>query len=516
MGLIYYFLNDYEKSEMYYIKSLEIDDSNFIVWDSLGVTLTELKNLFEAEKSIKRSLLLNKKWYLSHYNLANILDLSGNNEEAIIEYNTAIALNSLHRDSYFKLGVLYQKQKKYNKAMEIYEKSILLDDTYYPNYVNLAFCYVEQQNYIEASNLLKKVLQNNSLSDEIKAILFYNLGTVEQKMLKFDASIDTLKTSITHKKDFFLARWNLSLSLLTLGKLKEAWPQYEFRFKSGEVLKRTSSKPYYNGESLKDYKLLIWAEQGLGDSFQFGTCLLDLEKYSDHIIFECDPRLVDMFQRRFSKIVVRPFSNLDDFDFQIGLGSLPKYFRNTIESFPKKLHYITPKKDLIKYWKKKLDLIEGRKIGFCWRSSYTNSDREQFYSKIQDWKDIMSTPHTKWIVLQYDNCDIELEEIKQHSGIEIIKFDIDLENDLENTLALMSNLDMVISVSTTISEMSGSINIPTWRIDRKNNWFNHNQKIKPWYPSSRVIEYIDTPSDALKIAEQDLKELLNGPPIMDI
>ena len=51
---------------------------------------------------------------------------------------------------------------------------------------------------------------------------------------------------------------------------------------------------------------------------------------------------------------------------------------------------------------------------------------------------------------------------------------------------------------------------------RKNNWFNHNQKIKPWYPSSRVIEYIDTPSDALKIAEQDLKELLNGPPIMDI
>ena len=120
-------------------------------------------------------------------------------------------------------------------------------------------------------------------------------------------------------------------------------------------------------------------------------------------------------------------------------------------------------------------------VGICWRSGYLNPERNVEYTKLTEWAGILTLSDIQFINLQYDECEEELVEAEALFDIKIMRWpELDLKNDFESTMALMSNLDLVVTVGTAVSPMAASIGIPVYLMAGK-GWPNLGTDYYPWF-----------------------------------
>ena len=120
-------------------------------------------------------------------------------------------------------------------------------------------------------------------------------------------------------------------------------------------------------------------------------------------------------------------------------------------------------------------------VGISWRSGNLVTTRNIHYSPISEWEAILKAPNIQFINLQYGDCFQELENVKSHFNVEVLNFnEVDLKNDLESVAAIISNLDLVISVSTFTSPFTQALGIPLKLINHR-NWSMLGKDEWPWY-----------------------------------
>jgi len=282
---------------------------------------------------------------------------------------------------------------------------------------------------------------------------------------------------------------------LYLGEISKGWDYYEYG--NGALLpvtalrsRRKFTQPQWNGEKLVDKTLLIWREQGLGDEIEFATCLTDVCEAGVKVLLECDPRLVNIYKRTFPTFHVRAESVRDDFypsygDFDVhcSVGSLPKLFRRDLTKFNRSITPLSILNENVMTFQNRLAGYKNKKlIGICWRSGVFSISRNLNYTALVDWRELLSCNDFQFVNLQYGECESELLEIEQLLGIKILRWqDLDLKNDLENVLALIKNLDAVVTVGTAVSSLAASCNVPTFVL-LKQSWLMLGQLNNyPWY-----------------------------------
>lgn len=221
-------------------------------------------------------------------------------------------------------------------------------------------------------------------------------------------------------------KYYLSYSYLFIGQLEKGWSLYDYGFSgllpTGSIRSpRKFNQPKWNGEDITGQKLLIWREQGLGDEILFSTCLFDVETLGLDVILECEPRLIEAYRRTFPNWQVRPelvgadkYSLKNDFDMQCPLGSLPGLFRNHIDNFNNRISlfsaspYLKEKfSELLKSYKNKI------LVGISWRGGLLTALRNDSYTSILDWEQILKLPNCKFVNLQYGDCENELLEAEK-------------------------------------------------------------------------------------------------------
>ena len=280
-------------------------------------------------------------------------------------------------------------------------------------------------------------------------------------------------------------RYNASCALLRTGKIKEGLEAYEWRKKTEKFLstKRDFFQPYWDGKkSLKDKRILIWCEQGIGETIRWSSCLPLLSSKAEKCILECQSKLVPLLKRSFPNIEVRPENrSLDlkrnDFDFHLPMGALYKCFLNDIIHKAKPDSYLIPDPDRVIFWRKRLaSLGRGPYVGITWKSSLVNFLRNKNYSSISEWAPILNTPDITFINLQYKNFEDDLVKAKNEFGVEIHNFkDLDQYDNIDDTSALYAALDMVISHNHSPHLISSAVGTATklanWRQNSHNNNF---------------------------------------------
>jgi hypothetical protein len=223
------------------------------------------------------------------------------------------------------------------------------------------------------------------------------------------------------------------------------------------------------------------------------SCLPDLVKSELQLLIECEKRLVPIISRSFPNCLVREESiklnssileNLaDDYDFHLPLGSLMRLYRNDLNLFKNKIPYIKADNNLILKMKNAL-VIKGstkKRIGICWRSGYINQERIKGYTNLNNWKPILSLKEFDFVNLQYGECEQEILEAESLFDIKIIRWtDLDLKNDFESTMALISNLDLVVTVATAVNPMAASIGVPVFLMSVY-DWPNLGTNYYPWF-----------------------------------
>ena len=483
----------YEEAIEAYDKALSLKPDYYEAYNNKGVSLKDLGKISEAIKNYKKAIALFPKNADTYTNIGVAYQEQGDFNSALEAFKKSISLKPKNTQAYNNIGNIYQDEGNLNKAIEAYNKAISIQPEYVDPYYNKGICLHGQDKLDESVEAYDKALSLKP--DYFDA--YNNKGNALKDQGKLEKAIKNYKKAITLKPDYAEAYVNLSLVLLNSGKLKEGLDEYEWRWKTKKGLARNRhfKQPLWDGkQSLKDKKILIWCEQGVGDTINWSSRLSHIFSQARHCILECQDKLVPLIERSFPNIKVKPenrSNDLDreDFDFHLPMGSLYKHFIEDISQNPKIEPYLIPNLERVRYWKEQLkSLGNGPYIGISWKSSDMSPERIPNYSSIEEWSPILKIPNATFINLQYKDFENDLIKIKDEFGVNVHNFDdIDHFDDIDDVAALCKALDMVISNKTTIPFISGGVGTLTKLANwRQSSW--NNILLNPMSSSVKIYE----------------------------
>lgn len=497
-------------------------------WHLIGLASGQRGQYEKAVEWIREAVRLRPDDAVARSNLAVALRALGRNHEALeqAEAATALAPRSLHAVMYRALvlsdlarwaeaaswcdewaaldpnnatahrmlGDCYARQGLRQQAVGPYARSLALEPDSIEVANNLGACLAAEGYRAQALAVLCHAAERHPEN----AAAWANLGVAAKNLGDPDTELRCLDRALALEPAHANARWNRSLCLLGKGRLSEGWPEYEWRWKASEHCEvRPFSQPYWDGSDPEGKTILVWLEQGLGDRIVFAGMLPDLIRAGARCIVECDLRLVRLFAHSFpgAEIVPdteppHPRTEQPDIDWQIPIGSLARWFRPSLDSFPDHRGYLVPDPARTAEWKGRLAALgDGLKVGICWRSGKTQGMRSMFYLQLNQWGPILTLPGIHFVNLQYGPCADELEEAQRLFGIPVeVWCDMDLKNDQDGLAALIASLDLVISAGTAVDCLAGAVGRPTWVLTRGvSDWWGLGTNHCPWNPSVRTF-----------------------------
>lgn len=428
--------------------------------------------------------------------LGNAYKALGRLEEAAAAYEEALGLDSTHARAATNLGNVRVAQGRLDEAVECHRRAVALDPTLAEAQLSLGNALKGRGDFLDAIAHYKEAIRLRPEFAEAE----FNIGNAWRELAEPARAVAAYDQALEIRPDYAEAHWNRALALLTLGDLARGWEGYEWRWPVTATLDpaRTLPMPPWRGESLLGKRILVWREQGLGDELLFATCLSDLVRRGGQVTLYASARLVSLFARAFPSVRVvadpmatgdaHPFS-LAEYDFQIPLGSLPRFLRTSPASFPPSGAYLAPEPAQLEKWRRRLhEQGAALSVGICWRSGMLTPERTRHYSSLPDWGPLFAIPWVQWVNLQYGECREELEQAERTFGVEIRRWEgEDLKNDLESVAALIRNLNVVVTAPTAVSSIAGAVGTPTFQLDSGSDWTVAGGTRSPWFPSVSVI-----------------------------
>ena len=529
---------------------------------NLGNVLNDQQRFAEAADCFRRCLSINPNHADAHNNLGNTLKEIGRVDEGIAHHQQAIVLRSQFPEAHFNLGNAYRAKENLHAAITSYQRAIEQRPDYAEAWVNLGSTYKDlgaldkaeagfqralgvrpdcadarfnlgavlkeqdrdedaldcfnrtlkiRPESSEAHNAVGSVLQRLRRFDDAEAHYrqaleldpqsaegHNNFATLFQERRQLDKAEDCYNRALAVRPDYAEARLNRSLVYLLRGDLERGWAEYESRWRL-DPDRRNFPEPVWNGSSLAEKTILVYAEQGVGDEILFASCIPDLLRRAGRCFLECDRRLMPLFARSFpaAEILPRPFetacgpaASRPPFDVQIATGSLPRYLRPTAAAFPRAERYLTPDRSrCAEWWDRFRELGEGLTVGISWRGGRKATDRRARSTTLDQWGDLLSRPGCQFVNLQYGDCRNELAEISRDRGIVIHDWpEANPLHDLDNFAAQIAALDLVISVDNATVHMAGALGVPTWvLLPFAPDWrWMLDRDDSLWYPSVRL------------------------------
>lgn len=278
------------------------------------------------------------------------------------------------------------------------------------------------------------------------------------------------------------AHWNYSLLLLLQGKYAAGFREYEWRWKKRRFSSplRQFLEPRWHGGDPAGKTILIYAEQGLGDTVQFCRYLPLLVERGARVLFECHQPLAALMQTLGTGITVLTFGQeLPEFDCHAPLLSLPYLFGSTCETIPAHIPYLAAPAQRLAFWQSVVPATDNLRVGLCWAGkSYPDPGRRCPPGFLAP---LAGLPGVTWVSLQ-----IAEKEFRQPFPLVDLTM---LVQDFADTAALIEQLDLVITIDTAVAHLAGALGKKTWLLlPFAPDWrWGLQQADCPWYPTMRLF-----------------------------
>lgn len=451
---------------------------------ALGLALLDLDRNDEGEAVLREALRQRPDHAGALLALAGVAQRHGQTVEPL--YRRYMTLQPSDAEAWNGWGLDQQKRDRVDEAAAAFAKALRLAPSMTEALTNLGSVRRLQGRVAEAAALQRRALD---LRPDYAAA-HSNLGQALQDLGDDRAAENSYTRALAFDPKESTARFNRALLRLRHGRLKTGWEDYADRFTSGRLGRpREFPMPEWRGEDLSGRRLLLWAEQGLGDELMFGSVLPDLIGRVGSLIIECDPRLAPLFQRSFPSALVRaPTVRPDDADCHLPFGSLPRLLRGRLADFPARSGWLVPDPARLADWRGRLvGLGAGLTVGVAWTSRRITAERRAAYTTLDQWGPLLSLPHLRIVSLQYDRREDEIAAAERRFGVTIHRWsDLDQTADLEGTAALIAGLDLVVTVASSAGEFAGALGVPVWRLGGP-DWTHLGAATRPWFPSMRSL-----------------------------
>ncbi|MBI2307779.1 MAG: tetratricopeptide repeat protein [Rhodocyclales bacterium] len=471
-------------------KAISLGLSTADVHVNLGLALEDLSREEDAFDELCRAERIDPDDAMACFHLGNSHRARGDIETATRYYRKAIALRPDLAEAHNNLGLLLQPSDE-AAAAECFQRALDIAPNLDAAYTNLGSCRIKQGAMEAAVESFRKALELNPDSHEA----WNNLGNVYLRLQRLGEAEHAYRQALRLQPEYREADLNLGILLLLRGDFQAGWPHYESRWAMPEIsAKRPKFKqPEWLGEPLAGRTLLVYAEQGMGDNLQFARYLpLLRERHPQaRILFWSVTPLFRLFANcaaRWGVEILPPTVQLDtlSIDCHAALLSLPGRMGTTLESIPAQIPYIVPDRELVERWAARLGKLPGKKVGIVWASGETYVYHRFRTMRLTQLAPLFDIAGVSWVSLQKGRAEAEIAEAGWQARIVDPMGDVE---DFADTAALIANLDLVVSVDTSVPHLAGAMGVPVWLLDRfDTDWrWLLDRSDSPWYPAMRIF-----------------------------
>jgi tetratricopeptide (TPR) repeat protein len=431
-----------------------------------GNALHELRRFAAALASQDRALMLRPDFAEAHSNRGNALHELKRFEEALASYDRALALRPDYAEAHSNRGNALQELKLFEEAVAGYDRALAL-----------------RGDLAEAHS---------------------NRGNALKELGRFDEALASYQAALAVRPDFADAHFNEAMCRLLIGDLYRGWEKNEWRWETAQIrnAKRSFSQPLWLGsDEIAGKTILLHAEQGLGDTIQFCRYAPLVAARGARVILEVQAPLHDLMNTLSEAVqIVSAGDPLPDFALHCPLLSLPLAFATRLETIPFATPYLSAQEAKTRAWRERLGKHRKPKVGLVWagnpRKELPGANRidGQRSIALDRLTPLFQIAACEFFSLQ--KGDDAVRQLRDSAlGQQITDVTDDL-HDFSDTAALIENLDLVISVDTSVAHLAGALGKPFWLLNRYNTCWRWllDREDSPWYPTARLFRQ-DTTRD---------------------
>ena len=463
-------------------------DSGF-VWKALGACLQMQGK--EATPALQKAANLLPEDAEAHSNLGVALNDLGQLDNAVASYMRALQIKPEYAEAHSNLGSALKGLGQLDNAMASYRRALQINPDYATAHNNLGAAL---RNLGQLDNAVESYMRALEIKPDY-AEAHSSLGSVLTDLGQLDNAAESCRRALQFKPDYAVAHCNLGLALLAAGRLREGWQKYEYRWEGGmpKLPHPVTTLPQWTGQNIHPgERMLILEEQGMGDKLQFSRYLkLAAERFPDGVSFSVCSPLLSLFRRSFPEVDMLEVTPSDQSDWQwySPLMSLPLAFNTTLETIPGQTPYLVPDPIKVAHWEARIATLDlpatVRKIGVAWKPGTFIKTAASRSVALQQLAKLFDLPDCAWISLQKEPDSTSAQWVSSGKLIDWT----DALIDFDDTAALMANLDLVISVDTSVAHLAGALGKSIWLFNRHaSEWrWMRDREDSPWYPSMRIF-----------------------------
>jgi Flp pilus assembly protein TadD len=468
--------------------------------------------LAEAVTFYRRALALHPGYVEAHQNLGSALSDLGQSDASIGCFRKALGLRPDYPMAHLNLGNALWAKGHADEAVAAYDRAIALQPDFAEAHTFRAIVLGEQGRTESAIAACRRALAlRPGLPDAHNT-----LGNLLRATGRVAEAVGCYRRALVLMPDYPDAHFNLGMALLALGDFEAGWPAYEWRWRTPQMAAaaRRFPKPQWRGEAARGQRLLIHAEQGLGDTLQFCRFVPLAAERGLRVVLEVPRPLVRLCATLPGyEVIVAAGEPLPEFDLHCPMASLPLALGTTLAMIPAAVPYLGTDAAAVAAWRQRLP-ADGLRVGLVWagnpsldRPARAAMDRRRSLAPAR-LAGLLAVPGVRFVSLQKDGPALP-------PGTPVLDMMADVR-DFADTAALVANLDLVIAVDTAMAHLTGALGKPVWMLDRFDpDWrWLMGRRDSPWYPTMRIYRQ-PAPGDWESVLAEVARDLGRLDPSVD-
>ncbi|MCK9917169.1 tetratricopeptide repeat protein [Microbacteriaceae bacterium K1510] len=409
----------------------------------------------------------------------------GHKERAREFLAIAIRLNPTDATTHANLGTLLLKEQLYSSAAAAFEAALSLQPHHTAALNGIAKTLVELGLFDLAADAHRDALACTSDDSRLQA----DLAVLLNERGDTDAALELLKDALSRDADRADIHTTLAFCLFAAGEWSQAWRAYEWRQRDPLYHQppATIYSPEWQGEDLTGKTILLQAEQGFGDTIQFVRYTSFVKAKGCRVLLQAPKALLSLLAN---------VSGIDQLisdddpcpacDFHVSLMSLPGRFDTSITTVPADIPYLSADVALVAAWRKRLALKPGLAIGIAWQGNPDHPFDRWRSMPLSAMRPLFDCPGVQFVSLQFGAGQGQLKTVDASIAAPAIEHEI---TSFADTAAIIANLDLVISVDSSVAHLAGALGKPVWiLLAARCDWrWMRERNDTPWYPQARLF-----------------------------
>lgn len=519
LGSIFYDQGRLSEAEENFNKALALKSDLPEAHVYLGNLIAKEGRLHDALTNYDQALAIQPDQFDALFNRANVLSKLKLHEEALAGYNQALAIQPGHVNALSNRGNAQFELKRYADALVSYNQALAIQPDHVATLSNLGNTLFKLNRHEEALAALNTAIatqpehvpalinRGNALSElkrHEEALACYeqalaiqpghldalsNRGCALNELKRHKEALACYEQALAIQPDHPNAHYNEGLCRLLTGDLQAGWQKFEWRWHTEQLKESKRQFPqslWLGKQPLLGKSILLHSEQGLGDTIQFVRYAKPLAELGATILLEVQPPLKSLLKNLdgISKLISQG-EPLPPFDFHCPLLSLPLALQTNIQTIPADVPYLDSSPEKFEYWQARFKDIRHPRVGIVWSGNPRhNNDRHRSISlqKIIS----LATSDISLISLQKEIRHNDQAILNTHKKILHLGEEL---KDFSDTAALIDNLDLVISIDTSVAHLAGAMGKPVWvMLPFTPDWrWLLEREDSPWYPTARLF-----------------------------